>query len=55
MDEELVPAGHDTPMAQPGSVHTEGKNKDLWDHRGEHPTQGEDQERLPGGGGLELG
>lgn len=42
-------------LAQPGRVHTKGRNKGLWDHRGEHPTQGEDQERLPRGGDLLLG
>ena len=54
MDGELLLVTVAPALAQ-GTVHTKGRNKGLWDHRGEHPTQGEDQERLPGGGDLLLG
>lgn len=41
-------------LVHPGAVHTKEMNKDLWDHRGAHLTQGEAQDRLPGGSGLGL-
>lgn len=41
-------------LARSGAVHTKEMNKDLWDHKGAHLTQGEAQDRLPGGSGLGL-
>lgn len=41
-------------LAHADTTQTEGRNKGLWDQRGVRLTQGEAQERLPGGGGLGL-
>lgn len=41
-------------LTHAGTIQTEGRNKGLWDQRGVRLTQGEAQERLPGGGGLGL-